>query len=143
MAKDKSGDAPGATSVFAWWRIDGPVREAMEEQSRRLRVFAEELQSAYGDGSRAQLELTAATSERLAGSVQALAQCRKPEDFIAAEAAIANLLLASASAQMRHLFDFSGKIHDCCAAAVRDAAEAARAQTGATARAATPAAREG
>lgn len=137
MAKDKSGDAPGANGVLAWWRVDGPMREAMEDQARRMRTFAEELQSAYGDGSRSQLELIASTNERFASSLQALARCRQPEDLIAAEAEIANVLLESASAQMRHVFDFGSKIHDCCTAVARDTAAAVRTQASAAAKGST------
>ncbi len=129
MTKDKAGgEAEAKSGILAWWGADGVMREALQAHVERMRAFSTGLQAAYGDGCREQLELVSAANLRLVDSAQAFTRCRKPEDFMSAGADLATAMVEGASAQSRHLFEFGGKVRDCCSDMARDAAESVRGQ---------------
>ena len=124
--------------LLAWWGApDGLGLGNTEAQTKRFQVLVTELGQAFNEASSYQVETLSATNERLACSLQELLRSRQPQELMAAQSNIVAGLLASLAAQTKAWADLTQKVHGCCAAMVREAADETAKQGVSTASAAT------
>ncbi len=116
-------------ALFSWWGMPQAGGEGdVDGHMRRLQAFATDVQQAYSEAYSRQMETLTTIGERVAGSLQEFLRCRKPQDVIAAEAAVLATLLEGASLQAKAWGDATLKVHDRCTAMAREAAAEFRTQ---------------
>lgn len=116
-------------ALLAWWGIPNANSGSIEGQMKHFQILAFDLQSAYGDAYRHQIETMFTANERLARSLQGLLHCRKPHEIIAVESNILATILEGASLQARIWADLVQKAQDCCAALTRERAKEVQKQS--------------
>ena len=110
-------------ALFTWWGVPNSYENGdIDTQMKRLQACASDLQKSYSDACGRQMQALFAANERLAGSLQELVRCRKPQDVIAAELNILATLLEGALVQTKAWVELTKKVQGCCAAMTRDAA---------------------
>jgi hypothetical protein len=108
--------------LLAWWGMAGSEGNLrFEGQIKRFQQFAADLQKAYGEAYRQQVEALSAANERLVRSLQGLLLSRKPDELMAAESEILATLLEGASLQAQTWAELGQRVQECCLALASEA----------------------
>lgn len=103
-------------ALFAWWGVPaGNATTEFEAQMKRFKDLLSSLQQAQSEAYRRQMEALQDTSQRVSGTLQAFAHCRKPEDVVAAGSTVVATILEGATRQADAWMDFAQKLQDCYA----------------------------
>jgi hypothetical protein len=110
--------------LMAWWQVSNAAHLGrFETQLQGYRRFASDVQKVWSDACRDETVAFLASQKKMASTMQALAQCRRPQDLVAAQSDVIASLLDGASRQAKTWVEFAGKIHDCYAEMTREASE--------------------
>ena len=106
-----------ANALLFWWGIPNSSRnDDINGQMRRFQVIGSDLQSAYSDAYRRQIEATLTANERLALSFQDFLNSYHMHEIIAVESSALAIVLDGVAAQARTWNELTQTVQDCCGA---------------------------
>jgi len=100
-------------SLLTWWQWPSVEdKDSMSNQINRFQTLLAELQEAYLEAAQRHMDAILATNDKLARAAQGLLKGQKPEDAMAAQAAIVTIVIEAASEHAETWADLQRKVID-------------------------------
>lgn len=117
--------------LFAWWGYSPNGDGRFETQFKRFQEFSSEMRKASTEAFGDEMNTIFANRERAIDAMQNLVRSRKPDEFLAAEAAVFSIYLEEMALQAKRWAALTERAHECCATLARDVAKEIEAPRGA------------